>query len=89
MELHFFGTLWPRKYKKIDSVKVDARTVNDVKVSKDGRISVISREGASNEKRNNNFRCNKSLWRKILSEYTKNLTGYYIMCLLIIIMFMR
>lgn len=34
----------------IDTVTVDARTVNDVKVSDDGRIAVISREGASNRK---------------------------------------
>ena len=40
----------PANIKKIDSVKVDARTVNDVKVSKDGKICVISREGASNRK---------------------------------------
>ncbi|NQW03385.1 MAG: hypothetical protein HQ485_05100 [Acidobacteria bacterium] len=35
---------------KIGEVKVDARTVNDVKVSEDGRIAVISREGASNRR---------------------------------------
>jgi len=34
----------------IDSVKVDARTVNDVKISEDGKIGVITREGASNRK---------------------------------------
>ncbi len=34
----------------IDAVRVDARTVNDVKVSEDGRVAVISREGASNRK---------------------------------------
>ncbi|MCA9739721.1 MAG: Ig-like domain-containing protein, partial [Gemmatimonadetes bacterium] len=33
-----------------DSVVVDARTTNDVKVSEDGRICVISREGASNRR---------------------------------------
>ena len=36
--------------KTIDTVRVDARTVNDVKLSADGRIAVISREGASNRK---------------------------------------
>ena len=36
--------------KLIDTVNVDARTVNDVKVSEDGRIAVISREGASSRK---------------------------------------
>lgn len=72
----FWDVTDPGNIKKIDSVKVDARTVNDVKVSKDGRISVISREGASNRKNGiiildvtNPFDV------KILSEYTKNLTG--------------
>jgi hypothetical protein len=32
------------------TVRVDARTVNDVKVSEDGAICVISREGASNRR---------------------------------------
>jgi len=40
----------PANMQIIDVVKVDARTVNDVKVSEDGRIAVISREGASNRK---------------------------------------
>lgn len=34
----------------IDVVRVDARTVNDVKISQDRRIAVISREGASNRR---------------------------------------
>jgi hypothetical protein len=33
-----------------DSIQVDARTVNDVKVSPDGRYGVITREGASNRR---------------------------------------
>ncbi len=40
----------PKSLELIDIVKVDARTVNDVKVSEDGRLAVISREGASNRK---------------------------------------
>ena len=40
----------PESLELIDIVKVDARTVNDVKVSEDGRLAVISREGASNRK---------------------------------------
>ena len=31
-----------------DSIKIDARTINDVTVSPDGRYGVLSREGASN-----------------------------------------
>ena len=34
----------------IDTITVDARTVNDVKISQDGRVGVITREGASNRK---------------------------------------
>jgi hypothetical protein len=33
---------------KTDSVRVDARTINDVTVSPDGRYGALSREGASN-----------------------------------------
>ena len=40
----------PAKMRLIDRVKVDARTVNDVKVTADGRVAVIGREGASNRK---------------------------------------
>ena len=40
----------PESIVLIDAVRVDARTVNDVKVSEDGRIAVISREGASDRK---------------------------------------
>tara|TARA_B110000116_G_scaffold169645_1_gene146639 strand:- start:2550 stop:4568 length:2019 start_codon:yes stop_codon:yes gene_type:complete len=72
----FWDVTDPSNLKKIDSVKVDARTVNDVKVSEDGRIAVISREGASNRKNgiiiidvSNPYDV------EIISEYTKNLTG--------------
>ena len=33
---------------KTDSIRVDARTINDVTISPDGRYGVLSREGASN-----------------------------------------
>jgi len=33
---------------KTDSIKVDARTINDVTVSPDGRYAAVAREGASN-----------------------------------------
>ncbi len=73
---YFWDVTNPSSIVKIDSVQVDARTVNDVKVSEDGKVCVISREGASNRKngiiiidvtdpRNVN----------ILSEYTDRLTG--------------
>ena len=37
----------PANLVKTDSIQVDARTVNDVKVSPDGRWAALSREGAS------------------------------------------
>ena len=40
----------PANMKIIDTVTVDARTVNDVKISEDGKVGVITREGASNMK---------------------------------------
>ena len=40
----------PADIEKLHEVKVDARTVNDVKVSEDGDIAVISREGASDRR---------------------------------------
>ena len=72
----FWDVTDPADIKKIDSVKVDARTVNDVKVSQDGRISVISREGASDRKNGIIILDVSNPYDvKILSEYTKNLTG--------------
>ena len=60
----------------IDSVRVDARTVNDVKVSEDGRICVISREGASNRK-NGLYILDVSNPRdvKVITQYDEGLTG--------------
>jgi hypothetical protein len=40
----------PTNIVKTDSIQVDARTTNDVKVSPDGRYGAISREGASNRR---------------------------------------
>ena len=46
----FWDVTDPSRIERIATVTVDARTVNDVKVSEDGRICIISREGASNRK---------------------------------------
>ena len=59
-----------------DSLVVDARTTNDVKVSEDGRICVISREGASN--RRNGIvivDCTDPRNIEIISTYDDELTG--------------
>ena len=49
-EAYFWDVTDPANMKIIDTVRVDARTVNDVKISEDGRVGVITREGASNRK---------------------------------------
>ena len=59
-----------------DSLVVDARTTNDVKVSEDGRVCVISREGASN--RRNGIvivDCTDPRNLEIISTYDDELTG--------------
>ena len=73
---YFWDITNPANITKIDSLQVDARNVNDVKVSEDGLICVISREGASNRK-NGIIILDVSNPRevKILSEYTEQLTG--------------
>jgi len=47
---YFWDVTDPAATVKVDSIQVDARTVNDVKVSPDGRYAALSREGASNRR---------------------------------------
>ena len=49
-EAYFWDVTDPSNMVIIDTVTVDARTVNDVKISEDGRVGVITREGASDRK---------------------------------------
>tara|TARA_B100001250_G_scaffold213546_1_gene183183 strand:- start:4968 stop:7040 length:2073 start_codon:yes stop_codon:yes gene_type:complete len=49
-EAYFWDVTDPSNMTIIDTITVDARTVNDVKISEDGRVGVITREGASNRK---------------------------------------
>ena len=46
----FWDVTDPANITKSDSIQVDARTVNDVKVSPNGRYAALSREGASNRR---------------------------------------
>jgi hypothetical protein len=73
---YFYDVTDPRNMELVDTVQVDARTVNDVKISEDGRIGVISREGASN-RRNGFVVLDVSNPRdvKILSTFDDQLTG--------------
>ena len=67
----------PSDIQKIREIHVDARTVNDVKVSEDGDIAVISREGASDRKNGIVILGvgNPREGVPVLSEYTDQLTG--------------
>jgi hypothetical protein len=73
---YFWDVTDPQSIVKIDSVQVDARTVNDVKVSEDGRIAVISREGAS-DRRNGIVLYDVSDPRNVteVGRYDEGLTG--------------
>jgi len=73
---YFWDVTDPAAIAKISQVHVDARTVNDVKVSQDGTIAVISREGASN-RRNGLVIIDVSDPRQpeVLSSFDDNLTG--------------
>ena len=73
---YFWDVTDPSSISLVDSVQVDARTVNDVKVSEDGRVCVISREGASNRKNGLviiDVRNPRNV--SVISEFSENLTG--------------
>ena len=73
---YFWDVTDPTSPVKTDSIQVDARTVNDVKVSPDGRYAALSREGASN-RRNGVVLMDLSdpAHPTIASTYTEGLTG--------------
>jgi hypothetical protein len=66
----------PAQPKLTDTVKVDARLVNDIMTTADGKILVISREGASNRKNGIAFYdTSDPAHPKLISEYTATVTG--------------
>ncbi len=66
----------PSKPKLTDTIKVDARITNDISVTSDGKIGVMSREGASNRKNGIVFfDTSDPAHPKIISEYTATVTG--------------
>ena len=75
-EAYFWDVTDPSKMAIIDTITVAARTVNDVKISEDGKVGVISREGASNRK--NGFvvlDVSDPYNVKITAEYNDDMTG--------------
>jgi hypothetical protein len=59
-----------------DSISVDARTINDVQTTPDGKIGVITREGASSRRNGIVFLdLSSPLHPKVLGEYTSTVSG--------------
>ena len=76
------GKLWvydishPSAPTKVDALSFDARILNDISVSSDGTIGVLSREGASNRKNGIVFLdTSDPAHPKVLSEYTETVSG--------------
>jgi hypothetical protein len=76
------GRLWvyditnPSHPEKVDSIPFDARIINDVSTTPDGKLGVITREGASNRKNGIVFLdMSQPGHPKVLSEYTATVTG--------------
>jgi hypothetical protein len=66
----------PANPKLTDTIKVDARLVNDISTTADGKILVISREGASNRKNGIAFYdTSDPAHPKLISDYTATVTG--------------
>ncbi len=71
-----FDVTNPERPVLTDSIQVDARRINDVKIHESNRLGVITREGASN-RRNGIVILDLSIpaHPEILSEYTATVTG--------------
>ncbi|HEV2904504.1 MAG TPA: Ig-like domain-containing protein, partial [Pyrinomonadaceae bacterium] len=66
----------PAHPKLTDTIKVDARIINDISTTADGKILVISREGASSRKNGIAFYdTSDPAHPKLISEYTTTVTG--------------
>jgi len=66
----------PANPKLLDTLKVDARLINDISTTPDEKIGVFTREGASNRKNGIVFLdTSDASHLKVLSEYTATVTG--------------
>lgn len=75
---YFWDITDPENIVMAATIRVDARTVNDVKVSEDGSICVISREGASNRRNGLVILDCSDIANQgvpVLSRYDEELTG--------------
>jgi len=75
-EAYFWDVTDPSDITPVDTVTVDARTVNDLKVSEEGRTCIISREGASDRKNGIVILdCTDPTDVSVVTEHTERLTG--------------
>jgi hypothetical protein len=75
-KLFIFDIADPAHPQPADPFKADARLINDVSVTPDGKIGVITREGASNRKNGIVFLdTSDPMHPKKISEYTATVTG--------------
>jgi len=75
-KLYIYDISDPAHPQSADPLKVDARLINDVSVTPDGKIGVITREGASSRKNGIVFLdTSDPIHPKVLSEYTATVTG--------------
>jgi hypothetical protein len=75
-KVYLYDIADPAHPQTADPLKVDARIVNDVSVTPDGKIGVITREGASSRKNGIVFLdTSDPMHPKVLSEYTATVTG--------------
>ncbi len=66
----------PASPKLLDTLKVDARLINDISTTPDEKIGVFTREGASNRKNGIVFLdTSDAAHLKVLSEYTATVSG--------------
>lgn len=74
--IYSFDIRDPASPRKVDSLVVDARVINDISTTPDGRIGVLTREGASSRKNGLVFLdLADPLHPRVLSEFTETLSG--------------
>ena len=75
-KVYIFDIADPAHPQSFEPLKVDARIINDVSVTPDGKIGVLTREGASNRKNGIVFfDASDPAHPKVISEYTATVTG--------------
>lgn len=66
----------PSKPQIVDSMMIDARHINDVMTTEDGKYGVFSREGASNRKNGIAiFDATNACHPKVIADYSETVTG--------------